>query len=206
MLTRIVRTGLASTVSTPAIPAAWTMCVTPFAASVRPGRSSTSPCRKRKFGWSPRSVPESASRCRLSNAITSFASTSRRASVVPMKPAPPVIRILLPLSATRRVYRRLSWLDRCTHALLATTVVPLLAALGGGAARRPPARARSTSASPTARATRRPPKVLTLRCDPARGTVADPARACRRLRAIGPNALRADAARHGSARRSRAAR
>ena len=34
MLTRIVRTGLASTVSTPAIPAAWTMCVTPAAASV----------------------------------------------------------------------------------------------------------------------------------------------------------------------------
>src|SRR5262249_13173416 len=31
----------------------------------------------------------------------SFASTSRRASVVPMKPAPPVIRILLPLSAMR---------------------------------------------------------------------------------------------------------
>ena len=46
MLTRIVRTGLASTVSTPAIPAAWTMCVTPFVASVRPGRSSTSPCTK----------------------------------------------------------------------------------------------------------------------------------------------------------------
>ena len=38
---------------------------------------------------------------------TSLASTSRRASVVPMKPAPPVIRILLPLSATRRVYRRI---------------------------------------------------------------------------------------------------
>ncbi len=28
---------------------------------------------------------------------------SMRASVVPMKPAPPVIRILLPLRATRRV-------------------------------------------------------------------------------------------------------
>ena len=32
-------------------------------------------------------------------------------------------------------------------------------------------------------------KVLTLRCDPARGTVAAPATACRRLRAIGPNAF-----------------
>ena len=72
MLTRIVRTGLASTVSTPAIPAAWTMCVMPFVASVRPGRSSTSPWTKWKLGWSPRSVPESASRWRLSNANTSF--------------------------------------------------------------------------------------------------------------------------------------
>ena len=34
MLTRIVRTGLARTVSTPAMPAAWTMCVTPRVASV----------------------------------------------------------------------------------------------------------------------------------------------------------------------------
>jgi hypothetical protein len=33
------------------------------------------------------------------------------------------------------------------------------------------------------------PKVLTLRCDPARGTVARPASACRRLRAIGPGAF-----------------
>ena len=33
------------------------------------------------------------------------------------------------------------------------------------------------------------PKLLTLRCDPARGTVARPASACRRLRAIGPDAF-----------------
>jgi hypothetical protein len=34
-----------------------------------------------------------------------------------------------------------------------------------------------------------PSQVLTLRCDPARGTVPNPARACARLRAIGPNAF-----------------
>jgi hypothetical protein len=33
------------------------------------------------------------------------------------------------------------------------------------------------------------PKVLTLHCAPARGTVPTPARACRRLRAIGPHAF-----------------
>jgi len=36
----------------------------------------------------------------LSTAITSFSSTSFRASVVPMNPAPPVITIRLPWSAT----------------------------------------------------------------------------------------------------------
>ena len=49
------------------------------------------------------SVPESASRWRLSSAITSFASTSRRASVVPMNPAPPVIRIRFPSRGIGRV-------------------------------------------------------------------------------------------------------
>jgi hypothetical protein len=33
------------------------------------------------------------------------------------------------------------------------------------------------------------PQTLTLRCDPVRGTVARPAAACRRLRAIGPDAF-----------------
>lgn len=33
------------------------------------------------------------------------------------------------------------------------------------------------------------PRTLTLRCDPARGTVAHPDAACRRLRAIGANAF-----------------
>jgi hypothetical protein len=36
-----------------------------------------------------------------------------------------------------------------------------------------------------------PTLVLTLHCDPARGTVAHPAQACRRLRAIGANAFAA---------------
>src|SRR5262249_28064225 len=46
-------------------------------------------------------VPDSASRCRLSTATISFASTSLRASVVAMKPAPPVTKIRLPSSAIR---------------------------------------------------------------------------------------------------------
>ena len=33
------------------------------------------------------------------------------------------------------------------------------------------------------------PKLFALRCDPPRGTVARPASACRRLRAIGPDAF-----------------
>ena len=42
-------------------------------------------------------VPDSASRCRLSNATTVFRSTSSRASVVPMKPAPPVMKTRFPV-------------------------------------------------------------------------------------------------------------
>ena len=45
------------------------------------------------LGWSPSEVPPSVSRCRLSTATISLSSTSRRASVVPMKPAPPVTTI-----------------------------------------------------------------------------------------------------------------
>ena len=45
----------------------------------------------------------SASRWRLSTATTTLSSTSRRASVVPMKPAPPVTKMRFPVSATRRV-------------------------------------------------------------------------------------------------------
>ena len=103
-LTRIVRTGLSSTVSTPAIPAQWTMCVTPFACAPSVSASRTSPWTKVRFGCSRRSLAESASRWRLSSATISLRSTSRRASVVPMKPAPPVIRMRLPSSATRPLY------------------------------------------------------------------------------------------------------
>ena len=98
--TRIVRTGLESTVSTPAIPAACTTCVQPAKSSVRRSGSRTSPCARRKFGCAASSVPESASRWRLSTAITSFSSTSLRARVVPMNPAPPVIAMRLPWSGT----------------------------------------------------------------------------------------------------------
>ena len=66
--------------------------------------SRTSPWTKVRFGCSRRSLAESASRCRLSSATISLRSTSRRASVVPMKPAPPVIRMRLPSSATRPLY------------------------------------------------------------------------------------------------------
>src|SRR6476659_2810157 len=96
--TRIVRTGLSSTVSTPAIAAQWTMCVAPRASSTRSWASRTSPCRKLKFGWPASSVPESASRWRLSIARISLRSTSSRARVVAMKPAPPVITMRLPSS------------------------------------------------------------------------------------------------------------
>ena len=58
MLTRIVRTGLSSTVSTPAMPPQWTMCVAPRG-EPRSARSAsrTSPWRKLKFGCSASSVP-----------------------------------------------------------------------------------------------------------------------------------------------------
>ena len=103
--TRIVRTGLSITVSTPAIAAACTRCVAPFRTSVRNGASRTSPWTKVKLGWSASVVPPSVSRCRLSTATMSFSSTSCRASVVPMKPAPPVTTIRFPLRATRASLR-----------------------------------------------------------------------------------------------------
>ena len=62
--------GSASTVSTPAIAAQWTKWVAPAAASRNESASRMSPCTSVKFGWSPRSVPESASRWRLSYATT----------------------------------------------------------------------------------------------------------------------------------------
>ena len=95
-LTRIVRTGLSRTVSTPAIAAQWTMCVAPARApSPRRGRERR-PGGTSKFGCSASGVPDSASRWRLSSATISLSSTSLRASVVPMKPAPPVMKIRFP--------------------------------------------------------------------------------------------------------------
>ena len=88
------------------------MWVAPRASSSIVSRSSTSACWSVKFGCSASGVPESASRWRLSAATTSFSSTRRRASVVPMKPAPPVMKIRLPLS-TRRVYRRATVRPAC---------------------------------------------------------------------------------------------
>ena len=71
-LTRIVRTGLSRTVSTPAIPAQWTTCVAPANGSSRRSASSTSPWTNVKFGCSASAVPPSESRCRLSTATISF--------------------------------------------------------------------------------------------------------------------------------------
>src|SRR2546423_4600775 len=59
-----------------------------------------------KFGCSDSSVADSASRWRLSSATTSFSSTSSRASVVAMKPAPPVTKIRLPCSMRASVVTR----------------------------------------------------------------------------------------------------
>src|SRR6059058_4969689 len=98
--TRIVLTGLSRTVSTPAIAARWTMWVAPAAASRSASASRTSPCTKLRFGCSASSLPDSASRCRLSSSTTSLASTRRRASAEPMNPAPPVKRMRFPESAT----------------------------------------------------------------------------------------------------------
>ena len=100
-------------------------------------------------------VPPSVSRCRLSIATISFSSTSWRASVVPMKPAPPVITMRLPVSGTRRVYggrqrirATLGSCDRCVIMALAlgALVVSPRPRLGQSAERR--------SGSPTGRTAR----------------------------------------------------
>ena len=201
MFTRIVRTGLASTVSTPAIPAAWTMWVAPRAASVRPSRSSTSPCRNRKFSCSPRSVPESASRWRLSKATTSFSSTSRRARVVPMNPAPPVIRILLPVSGTGAslpAYSRSTCRASSSPWRSSSAAIAFPAAAAGG----------MIYADASASAPTRPPRCDSPRCGAPAGPPAPcrgrprPAVACR----LSGTTLPADTAGRRSAPRSSAAR
>src|SRR2546426_167559 len=76
------------------------MCVAPCARRRTSSASSTSPWWKLRFGWLSRSVLLSASRCRLSRTTISFSSISRCASLVPMKPAPPLMKIRFPLRAT----------------------------------------------------------------------------------------------------------
>ena len=106
--TRIVRRpGLSRTVSTPAMPAQWTTCVAPWRSSPRrTPASSTSPWTKSKFGWSARLVPPSQSDRRQvvhRDDLVRIDGAPARASRAPMKPAPPVITIRLPLRDTRRV-------------------------------------------------------------------------------------------------------
>ena len=176
MFTRIVRTGLSRTVSTPAIAAQWTMWVAPRASSCIASGSSTSAWRKVRFGCSASGVPESASRWRLSAATISLSSTSRCASVVPMKPAPPVIRIRLPWSTRQSIGATLR--SRC-EAPSSSPHWPFSSA--ARRARAPRRRPRCGDAAqiaywPRAPA-RRPTKTWTLRCEPAGGTLSRP-RAC----------------------------
>ena len=100
--TRIVRTGLSRTVSTPAMLAQWTMCVAP-----RTSFTSLEIEHVRLDEGEVRMLGELGARervpVRLSSATISSASTSRRASVVAMKPAPPVMTTRLSRSGTRRV-------------------------------------------------------------------------------------------------------
>ena len=125
-------------------------------------------------------MPPSVSRWRLSTATISFSSTSRRASVVPMKPAPPVIDDPLsasePRGESRRVLARYPGAMRgvVVLALVLVALVPLPGVCSGR-------RRRSTTSlriSYWEDGPERPPDVVwTLRCDPARGTRRD-ARAC----------------------------
>ena len=97
-LTRIVRTGLASTVSTPAIAAAWTMCVAPRASSREPLGVEDVALAKREV----RVLGERRAGERVAVEVVERDDLVRvdepRASVVPMKPAPPVMRIRFPSS------------------------------------------------------------------------------------------------------------
>ena len=100
--TRIVRTGLASTVSTPAIAAQWTKCVAPAAARLQ--RIDVEDVALDQL--EVRMVGELEPRQRVTMEVVEcdnavLRSTSSRASVVPMKPAPPVMKTRLPSSATR---------------------------------------------------------------------------------------------------------
>src|SRR3954469_9733006 len=76
------------------------MWVAPAATSRRASSSSTSPWMNVRCGCSATSVPDMASRRKLSKAMISLSSTSRGAKVEPIKPAPPVKRMRFPVSAT----------------------------------------------------------------------------------------------------------
>ncbi len=98
-----------------------------------------------------------------------------------MKPAPPVMKIFLPLS-TRRVYRRATVFPGMRTALVIALLV--VAAAACGASQGAPAQTSETQLTisywPEGRGTEEP-KTWTLRCDPDGGTVPRVATVCRQL-------------------------
>src|SRR5688500_4976183 len=68
----------------------------PFIADATLSKSRTSPSTNLRFGWFLNVWASSELRERLSNAVTLFFSMSRPASVDPMNPAPPVMKMFLP--------------------------------------------------------------------------------------------------------------
>ena len=103
-LTRIVRTGLSSTVSTPAIAAQWTMCVAPRASSLhRVGVEDVGLVEPEVRMLGERRAGE-----RVAVQVVERDDLVRvdepRASVVPMNPAPPVMKIRFPSVPPRRAY------------------------------------------------------------------------------------------------------
>ena len=169
------------------------------ASSVQPRRGrARRPRRTGSSGASPSSVPESASRWRLSIATTSFSSTSRRASVVPMKPAPPVTRIRLPVSGTRRIVARPSRRSACGMTRRVRRTVCSCASCSSSAARSrcgASGRRRRTTASRsrTSRTSSRPAERVSAGRSAAiraRGTHPRRAAACRELARLGWRAFR----------------
>ena len=100
-----------------------------------------------------------------------------------MKPAPPVMKILLPVS-TRRVYRRATVFQVMRMAFL---IAVLVAAVGCGAAQSSSSAPADTQLTMSLWAQgngKGEPTRWTLRCNPAGGTLPRPAAACRRLAAM----------------------
>ena len=98
-----------------------------------------------------------------------------------MKPAPPVMKIFLPLS-TRRVYRRATVFPGMRTAFVIAVLVVAGAACGAGqgASVQTAETQLTISYWPEGRGTEEP-KTWTLRCDPAGGTVPRVATVCRQL-------------------------